>query len=123
MILKIKGEMRMIPQSIIEIKQLFYQYEKDTVLESINLTVPNGSFLAIVGPNGSGKSTLLKLILGLLKPQKGEIRLFGQEINKFKDWQQIGYVSQKANSFNSGFPATVYEVVSSGLTKKLGLFR
>ena len=65
---------------------------------------------------------MLKLILGLLKPQKGEISLFGQEINKFKDWQQIGYVSQKANSFNTGFPATVFEVVSSGLTKKLGLF-
>jgi zinc transport system ATP-binding protein len=110
-------------QSIIEIKKLSYRYEKDTVLENINLTVPNGSFLAIVGPNGSGKSTLLKLILGLLKPQKGEIQLFGQEMSKFKDWQQIGYVSQKANSFNTGFPATVFEVVSSGLTKKLGLFR
>lgn len=110
-------------QAIIEIKQLSYRYEKETVLENIKLTVPNGSFLAIVGPNGSGKSTLLKLILGLLKPQSGEIRLFGQEMSKFKDWQQIGYVSQKANSFNTGFPATVFEVVSSGLTKKLGLFR
>jgi zinc transport system ATP-binding protein len=109
--------------SIIEIKQVSYRYEKDTVLENINLAIPNGSFLAIVGPNGSGKSTLLKLILGLLKPQKGEIRLFGLEMSKFKDWQQIGYVSQKANSFNTGFPATVFEVVSSGLTKKLGLFR
>jgi zinc transport system ATP-binding protein len=110
-------------QSIIEIKNLFYRYEKDTVLENINLSIPIGSFLAIVGPNGSGKSTLLKLILGLLKPQKGVIRLFGQEMSKFKNWQQIGYVSQKANSFNTGFPATVFEVVSSGLTKKLGLFR
>jgi len=109
-------------QSIIDIKHLFYRYEKDIVLEDINITIPNGSFLAIVGPNGSGKSTLLKLILGLLKLQKGEIFLFGQEINKFKDWQKIGYVSQKANSFNTGFPATVFEVVASGLTKKLGLF-
>ncbi|WP_312473641.1 metal ABC transporter ATP-binding protein [Neobacillus sp.] len=109
-------------QSIIEIKQLTYRYEKDTVLENINMTIPYGSFLAIVGPNGSGKSTLLKLILGLLKLQKGQILLFGQEITKFKDWQQVGYVSQKANSFNTGFPATVFEVVASGLTKKLGLF-
>nr|WP_263325705.1 metal ABC transporter ATP-binding protein [Neobacillus sp. Marseille-Q6967] len=113
----------MTTQAIIEIKHLSYRYEKDIVLEDINLTVPDGSFLAIVGPNGSGKSTLLKLVLGLLKLQKGEILLFGQEINKFKDWQQIGYVSQKANSFNTGFPATVFEVVSSGLTKKLGMFR
>lgn len=122
MILIIKGESANM-QPIIEIKQLFYRYEKDTVLENINLTVPDGSFLAIVGPNGSGKSTLLKLILGLLKPQNGEIFLFGQEISKFKAWQQIGYVSQKANSFNTGFPATVFEVVSSGLTKKLGMFK
>ncbi|MBV7507504.1 metal ABC transporter ATP-binding protein [Bacillus sp. sid0103] len=110
-------------QSIIEIKNLSYRYEKDVVLEDINITIPNGSFLAIVGPNGSGKSTLLKLILGLLKPQKGDIYLFGKEINKFKDWQKIGYVSQKANSFNTGFPATVSEVVESGLTKKIGMFK
>ena len=107
---------------IIEIKHVFYRYEKESVLEDINISVPAGSFLAIVGPNGSGKSTLLKLILGLLKLQKGDIFLFGEEISKFKNWQKIGYVSQKANSFNTGFPATVFEVVSSGLTKKLGLF-
>src|SRR5690242_21813723 len=104
-------------QSIIETKHLSYRYEKDRVLEDINITIPDGAFLAIVGPNGSGKSTLLKLILGLLKLQKGDIYLFGQEISKFKDWHQIGYVSQKANSFNTGFPATVFEVVLSGLTK------
>jgi zinc transport system ATP-binding protein len=110
-------------QSIIEVKKLSYRYEKDVILENISLTVPNGSFLAIVGPNGSGKSTLLKLLLGLLKPQKGKISLFGQEINKFKEWEKIGYVSQKANSFNTGFPASVFEVVASGLTKKLGMFK
>ncbi|MEH7390410.1 metal ABC transporter ATP-binding protein [Bacillus sp. JJ1474] len=108
---------------IININQLSYRYEKENVLEDINLSIKEGAFLGIVGPNGSGKSTLLKLILGLLKTQKGEIQLFGQEISKFKDWHKIGFVSQKANSFNTGFPATVYEVVASGLTKKLGLFK
>lgn len=106
----------------IEIQDLSYRYEHEYVLENINLRIEQGSFLGIVGPNGSGKSTLLKLILGLLKKQKGEIRLFGEDINRFKDWAKIGYVSQKANSFNTGFPATVYEVVKSGLTKKIGLF-
>ncbi|MCA1036249.1 MULTISPECIES: metal ABC transporter ATP-binding protein [Bacillus] len=108
---------------IIEISNLTYRYEKENVLENINLTVPEGAFLGIVGPNGSGKSTLLKMVLGLLKPQKGDIFLFGQPIGKFRDQSKIGFVSQKANSFNTGFPATVFEVVSSGLTKKLGLFR
>ncbi|KON87030.1 zinc ABC transporter ATP-binding protein [Sporosarcina globispora] len=110
-------------QPIIEINHVSYRYEKENVLEDINLTINSGDFLGIVGPNGSGKSTLLKLILNLLKVQKGSIKLFGQEISRFKDWQNIGFVSQKANSFNTGFPATVFEVVSSGLTKKLGLFK
>lgn len=110
-------------QPIIQIKQLSYRYEKENVLQNIDFTVPNGSFLAVVGPNGSGKSTLLKLILGLLKVQEGEIKIFGDDITRFKDWHLIGFVSQKANSFNTGFPATVYEVVGSGLTKKIGLFK
>lgn len=109
-------------ESIIQIDHVSYRYEREDVLKDIHLEIENGSFLAIVGPNGSGKSTLLKLLLGLLKMQKGKIQLFGQDIAKFKDWHKIGYVSQKANSFNTGFPATVYEVVSSGLTKKIGLF-
>jgi len=109
-------------EPIIRINGLTYSYEKENVLEDINLTIPKGSFIGIVGPNGSGKSTLLKLVLGLLKSQNGEIKLFGQDITRFKDRQMIGFVSQKANSFNTGFPATVYEVVKSGLTKKIGLF-
>ena len=57
-------------QSIIDINGLSYSYEKENVLEDINLTITKGSFLGIVGPNGSGKSTLLKLILGLIKDAK-----------------------------------------------------
>ena len=108
---------------ILNVNNLSYKYTKDKVLEDVSLEVPKGAFLAIVGPNGSGKSTLLKLILGLLKTQTGTIELFGENIRQFKDWQKIGFVSQKANSFNSGFPATVFEVVQSGLTKKIGLFK
>lgn len=108
---------------IVQVQDLYYRYDKENVLENINLSIEKGSFLAIVGPNGSGKSTLLKLMLGLLKPQQGTIQLFGHEINKFKEHHKIGFVSQKANSFNTGFPATVFEVVASGLTKKLGLFK
>ncbi|MFP3489058.1 ATP-binding cassette domain-containing protein, partial [Staphylococcus sp. SIMBA_130] len=73
--------------------------------------------------NGSGKSTLIKIIFGLLKAQKGSVHIFGKKMSKFHDWSKIGYVSQKANSFNSGFPASVFEVVSMGLTSKLGLFK
>ncbi|MGQ4665815.1 metal ABC transporter ATP-binding protein [Metabacillus halosaccharovorans] len=110
-------------QPVVEIKDLNFTYERQRVLENIDLTIEQGSFLGLVGPNGSGKTTLLKCLLGLLKPQQGEIKLFGHQIQKFKNWHEIGFVSQKANSFNTGFPASVFEVVSSGLTSRLGLFK
>lgn len=105
------------------IKDVSFHYGDRYVLENINLTINKGSFLALVGPNGSGKSTLIKCILGLLTPQIGTIELFGENSRTFKAWNKIGYISQKANSFNSGFPATVNEVVSMGIFTKVGMFR
>ncbi|MCP1145298.1 metal ABC transporter ATP-binding protein [Lysinibacillus endophyticus] len=110
-------------ESIIEMKNVSFQYEYTQVLNNISFKVNEGDFLAILGPNGSGKSTLLKILLGLLKPQSGEIKLFGQPNETFRQREWIGYVSQKSNAFNSGFPATVEEVVKSGLTKKVGMFK
>ncbi|WP_102691338.1 metal ABC transporter ATP-binding protein [Rummeliibacillus pycnus] len=113
----------MAQQPLIELQNVSFQYEYTQVLTNISLTVREGDFLALLGPNGSGKSTLLKIILGLLKPTKGTVKLFGNPSSSFKHREWIGYVSQKSNSFNSGFPATVKEVVESGLTKKIGLFK
>ncbi len=110
-------------ENIIDIRSLSFQYGTRTVLENIDLQIKKGTFLGLVGPNGSGKSTLIKCILGLLQPTYGEIKLFNRPIDKFNQWHKIGFVSQKANSFNSGFPASVYEVVSMGLFGKVGLFR
>ncbi len=108
---------------LIELQNVSFQYEHTKVLHNISFSVSEGDFLAILGPNGSGKSTLLKLLLGIVKPLSGEIKLFGESINSFHNREWVGYVSQKSNAFNSAFPATVEEVVKSGLTKKLGLFR
>ncbi|MBM7716278.1 zinc transport system ATP-binding protein [Bacillus thermophilus] len=113
----------MMNDPVIQLKNVHFRYNEELVLDGINLSVPEGAFVGIVGPNGSGKSTLLKLVLGLLKPVEGEILLFGQKQALFKRQERIGFVSQKANSFNSGFPATVFEVVASGLTRKVGMFR
>lgn len=118
-----KLKVNVLKQPIIEMKHVSYSYDHRNVIEDINLNIEEGTFLGLVGPNGSGKTTLLKCILGLIKPQTGELNLFGVPLRKFKDWSKIGFVSQKANSFNTGFPASVYEVVASGLTAKLGLFR
>lgn len=108
---------------VVEIHHLHYAYAEQKVLNDIHLTIDEGEFLGIVGPNGSGKSTLIQCLLGFLKPQQGSIQVFGEPVSKLQDRLNVGYVSQKANSFNSSFPATVKEVVQSGLYGKLGLFR
>ncbi|WP_186578181.1 metal ABC transporter ATP-binding protein [Aquibacillus kalidii] len=110
-------------ESLVSMKNVSYSYETTKALIDINFEIKKGAFIGLVGPNGGGKTTLIKLLLGLAKNQKGSIELFGTKINKFKDWNKIGFVSQKANSFNKGFPATVYEVVSMGLTAKVGYFK
>ena len=58
---------------IVEIKNLNFEYNGETILKDINLTIEKGDYLAIIGPNGGGKTTLIKLILGLLKPTSGTI--------------------------------------------------
>ncbi|MBM7570994.1 metal ABC transporter ATP-binding protein [Aquibacillus albus] len=108
---------------IVTMKNVSYAYDNKPTLKDINFEIQRGSFLGLVGPNGGGKTTLIKLLLGLHKPQNGSIQLFGTPIQKFKDWNKIGFVSQKANTFNRGFPATVSEVVSMGLTAKVGYMK
>lgn len=110
-------------EPVIEVNGVTFSYDQGRVLEDVSLALGKGEFLGLVGPNGSGKSTLIKAILGLQRPQRGEIRLFGHAITKFREWSRIGYVSQKANSFNTRFPATVFEVVSTGLYGKIGLLK
>ncbi|MFG6117099.1 metal ABC transporter ATP-binding protein [Halobacillus sp. MO56] len=109
--------------NILELNDVSFKYEKETVVKDVSMTIEEGQFFGLVGPNGSGKSTLIKLMLGLLKPTRGSIKLFGEPVRNFKHWEDIGFVSQKANSFNSGFPATVLEVVKTGLVSKTGMFR
>ncbi|AEG16926.1 MULTISPECIES: metal ABC transporter ATP-binding protein [Desulfofundulus] len=105
---------------VVEVRDLFFSYGEEMALERINLTVARGDFLALIGPNGSGKTTLIKLILGLLKPLSGEVRLFGVPVQRFHQWHRVGYVPQKATSFDVRFPATVEEVVLSGRFGLLG---
>ncbi|RIP34225.1 metal ABC transporter ATP-binding protein [Staphylococcus gallinarum] len=108
---------------VFELNNIDYYFENKHVLENINIKINRGEFLAIVGPNGAGKSTLLKIILGLLPIQKGKIYVDGIDYNGKQSMLKISYVSQKAQAFKSGFPASVKEVVLSGLTKRKKLFQ
>lgn len=95
----------------ISIKKLFFKYEKEFVLENINLEIKQKDFLTILGPNGGGKSTLLKLILGINPLVQGDIKIFGNKIAD--EISNIGYVPQNTN-INLNFPISVIEVVMMG---------
>ncbi len=88
-----------------------YDGSENLVLENINLEVDKGDFGCIVGPNGGGKTTLLRLILGLNKPLRGEVSIFGGSPDEQR--QKIGYVPQ-FSKFDSNFPVSVLDVVLMG---------
>jgi len=103
---------------VIEIEDLYFSYDgKVSVLENVNLKIERGEFVGVVGPNGAGKTTLFRIILGFLKPTRGKVRLFGQDINSFREWHRIGYVPQRL-SVEQSFPATVEELLRTVTTEE-----
>jgi zinc transport system ATP-binding protein len=83
------------------------------VLEQVDLRVEPGEFVAIAGPNGGGKTTLLRLALGLERPTRGRVELFGEPAAHFRDRSAIGYLAQRSR-VGVNAPATVREVVEAG---------
>jgi len=113
---------RRVGQTILEWDHVTFGYGRTPVLRDVTLQLTSGELLAVVGPNGSGKTTLVKLGLGLLHPTSGSVRLFGQPVERFRDWGRVGYVPQRAGA-DSPLPLSVLEVVRSGLAGHLGLVR
>lgn len=81
-------------------------------LDAVTLTIEPGAFVGIAGPNGGGKTTLLRLILGLERPSRGTVELFGRTAGQ-RGGPRVGYLSQRAH-LASGSPVTVRELVSTG---------
>ncbi len=106
-------------QSIIEFQKVNFSYGRNEVLKDINMTVKEGDFFAIVGPNGGGKTTILRLILGLEKDFKGEIKVFGKAPSN--NDRKKGYVPQFSNH-DKMFPITVRDVVLQGLIEPGSVF-
>lgn len=100
-----------MPQSIVEIRNVSFAYNHETVLEDVNLDIRQRDFIAMIGPNGGGKTTLLKLMLGLLSPDRGSVRVLGQPASQAAP--NLGYVRQDVH-FHSDFPITAIDVVLMG---------
>lgn len=101
---------------LFEIKSLSAAYGSSVVLEDVNFLVADRDFIGVIGPNGGGKTTLLKIILGLLKPTKGEI-IYNRDI---LNPTSIGYLPQISTG-DMNYPVTVTDVVLSGLMIRKGV--
>jgi len=93
--------------------------DRALALEDISFKAEPGEQVAVIGPNGAGKSTLFRVVAGLMKPDRGQIRLFGHEPDRHIC---IAYVPQRSR-INRSFPATVEDVVMMGRIRQIGLFR
>jgi zinc transport system ATP-binding protein len=102
---------------VISLKGVDFSYNGEPVLQNVNLEIHEREMIGIVGPNGGGKTTLLRLILGLLKPRRGQVLVFGQA--PAKSSHRLGYVPQHM-LYDIRFPVSVLDVVLMGLTGKSG---
>ncbi|MFC3798209.1 metal ABC transporter ATP-binding protein [Cohnella sp. GCM10012308] len=98
--------------ALVAMEQVVFGYDDVPSLEDVNLEIGAGEFVAVTGPNGASKTTLLRLMMGLLAPWKGKIKLASRGTGGGR--LTIGYVPQQIAAFNSGFPSSILEFVRSG---------
>jgi len=108
---------------ILEVSNLYVTRSNSSVIEHASFTIHRGDYVGIVGPNGGGKTTLLLALLNILPRTKGTIRLFGQNIESFSDWEKVAYVPQHAINFDPQFPLAVRELVSLGRVNRSNIGR
>ena len=96
---------------VIAVEHLSFTYDGPLVLEDVSFTIAQRDFVSVVGPNGGGKTTLLKLLLGLLRPTRGHVRIFDRPPAEVR--RRVGYVPQHAQ-FDPQFPVTAQDVVQMG---------
>ena len=107
---------------ILEVFNLLVARSGKLVLKDISLTINEGEFVGIVGPNGSGKSTLMLAILGILKPSRGSIEIYGNPPLSRKLHRRIGWGSQAAANLPKGIRLTVRELVRLGTVNSGNMF-
>jgi zinc transport system ATP-binding protein len=105
---------------VIRLEDVWVQYDGAPVLEGIDLSLYEQDFLGIIGPNGGGKTTLLEVLLGLVRPTRGQVRILGRSAKESRRF--IGYVPQYAE-FDRDFPISVWEIAMMGRLNQRGLLR
>lgn len=110
----------MAVEEVVRVENLWVRYDDEPILEGVNLSIKHDDFLGVIGPNGGGKTTLLKVILGLVKPSRGEVLVLGKMPERSRN--SIGYVPQ-SNLFDRDFPINVWDVVLMGRYGNAGLFK
>jgi zinc transport system ATP-binding protein len=95
----------------ININNLSFAYGSKTVISNLSLTLNSGDYLVIRGKNGAGKSTFIKCLLGFNPVKSGVIFFDKEDVNDFRTWTKLGYVSQNFDDFNYEFPLTVKELL------------
>jgi manganese/zinc/iron transport system ATP- binding protein len=104
----------------VDVTDLTVAYHEKPVLWDVDMSVPEGTLMAIVGPNGAGKTTMIKAILGLIPPAAGNVQIYGKAYTEQR--HLVGYVPQRG-SVDWDFPTTVLDVVMMGRYGKLGWFK
>lgn len=99
------------PEQVVSLEKISFAYDQSLALDSVDLTVNRGDFMGVIGPNGSGKTTLLKVILGLLNPGSGQVKVFGKPPGRRPEL--VGYVPQYAK-IDRLFPVSVLDIVLMG---------
>lgn len=110
-------------ENIISVRDLGFDYGSGWVFHKLDLDVPRGDFVAVIGANGAGKSTLMKMLAHAMPPTIGSISYYGIPIEKFTEWEKVGYVPQNPAKMQRDFPISVREVIALGLVEKKKLWQ
>jgi len=103
-----------VSETVIEFREVNFSRGGVAILEDVDLSIEAGDYLAVLGPNGGGKSTLLKLMLGLIRPDSGSVRILGEEPGAAGG--RIGYLPQHTHVAQS-FPISALDAVCMGMVK------
>jgi zinc transport system ATP-binding protein len=110
-----------VSREVVKIRDLRVSINHESILDDVSLTIQEGTFLGLIGPNGGGKTTLLKSILGLIKPDRGEVKVFGLPPDDGRNRGRIGYLPQRAYA-DLTFPVSAFDVVLMGRYARIGIW-